>query len=785
MQASLIPTENPDEATPPVSNDRPLSSPTVALFLGVALVLLIVIFAGQSVAWFLEQYAILSASAESLATAGKIWFVVQAVIVLLTSGLLYAFSHNMLRPVYQGWLLGSLLTLPALALRFIGPNNDQMGALIQIVIGLVGGGLVLALRRKSLDFSWRPALTALAIVPLAIWPFLLWGSFGSLSDAFLGLLAGLAFGLLVAGLVPAKTNHFLLDGLGLGVLMLIMGSNFGYDGGQLLLLAILPGFGFALATLTPSIPATTLGVGLLAAAPLIFIDPTELGLVLGDFLPWAIRATFLMTFSGWLLGLVLWLVRRWQDRPQSAGIPASIAAFGWLGTMALYLAFGLHGFHGDRLFVILKDQADVSQATQIKDYVQRRTSVYQTLTDHAHTSQAEIRRTFDRFGIHYTPYYLVNALEVDGGALVRLYLLTRPEVDRVLASPQLRPLPEQPGPISSDSTRLPENAGWNIKMIGADKVWAEFGVTGQGIVVGQSDSGVDGTHPALKDSYRGATQGDDDNWYDPWNQTRTPHDSQGHGTHTLGTVLGSGGIGVAPGAQWIGCVNLARNLGNPAVYLNCMQFMLAPFPQGGDPFKGDPARGAQVLNNSWGCPAIEGCDPNALKPAADALRAAGIFVAVSTGNDGPGCGTVNSPLALYDSVFSVGAVDPAGALVQFSSRGPVMVDGSERVKPDIVAPGAGLTPDTGVVSAVPGGGYASLSGTSMAGPHVAGVVALMWSADHTLIGDIDRTEQILIQTATRNIPLRSLNCSGTELPNDDYGYGIVDAYAAVKMALGK
>jgi subtilisin family serine protease len=362
-----------------------------------------------------------------------------------------------------------------------------------------------------------------------------------------------------------------------------------------------------------------------------------------------------------------------------------------------------------------------------------------------------------------------------------LYLATRPEVDRVLASPQLRPLPgHEQSLMSGDATSVSENPGWNIKMIGADRVWSEFGDTGQGIVVGQSDSGVDGTHPALSAAYRGRSQGDDYNWLDPWNHSKTPHDFIGHGTHTLGTILGSGGIGVAPGAQWIGCVNLARNLGNPAVYLDCMQFMLAPFPQNGDPIKdGDPTRGAEILNNSWGCPPIEGCDANVLKPAADALRAAGIFVVASTGNDGPSCNTVNVPLSLYDSVFSVGAVDAQGNVVDFSSRGPVIVDGSGRVKPDIVAPG------NDIFSSLPGGTYGAETGTSMAGPHLVGVVALMWAANPALVGDIDRTTQILIKTAKPYTGSTATGCFAGNIPNDAFGYGVVDAYAAVKMALGK
>jgi subtilisin family serine protease len=316
-------------------------------------------------------------------------------------------------------------------------------------------------------------------------------------------------------------------------------------------------------------------------------------------------------------------------------------------------------------------------------------------------------------------------------------------------------------------------------MIGADKVWNEFGARGKGIVIGQSDSGADVSHPAIHDSYRGNTGGNDYNWLDPWNHKPSPYDDNGHGTHTLGTILGKDGIGIAPDATWFACANLNRNLGNPALYLTCMQFMLAPFPQNGNPFTdGDPTRAADVLNNSWGCPELEGCDPNALLAAANHLRDAGIFVAVSAGNDGPNCSTINAPLSLYDSVFSVGAIDRSGDLASFSSRGPVTADGSGRVKPDIVAPGVN------VLSSVPGGGYAAEDGTSMAGPHVVGAVALLWSADPSLIGDIDRTEQLLIQSADPYTGTVS-GCFEGKDPSDAYGYGVLDVYKAVKEALGK
>ncbi|HEX9374208.1 MAG TPA: S8 family serine peptidase, partial [Roseiflexaceae bacterium] len=447
-------------------------------------------------------------------------------------------------------------------------------------------------------------------------------------------------------------------------------------------------------------------VGVAAAGPLLFLDPDEFSLALGLFeVGQALWAAWLALLIATLLGLALWALAAWRRRPLGAlpalgGLVAAIAA-----AALVYGYAGRPGFYGEQLFVVLRDQADVSQAAKIADRTERLRSVYTTLTRHADTTQADLRATLDSLGVAYRPYYLVNGLEVDGGPLLRAYLATRPEVERILDNPRLRPLSGAESPLTGTSP-APEEPQWNVIAIGADRVWDDLGVTGKGIVVGESDSGVQGDHPALRDSYRGRGGRDDYSWLDPWNHSTAPVDVGGHGTHTTGSIVGRGGIGVAPGAEWIGCVNLARNLGNPAYYLDCLQFMLAPYPRSGDPFKdGDPARAAHVLNNSWGCPPIEGCDPGSLLPAVRALRAAGIFVVASAGNEGPRCSSVEDPIAIYDAVFSVGAIDQDGNLADFSSRGPVTVDGSDRVKPDIVAPGVD------VLSALPGGTYGPLDGT--------------------------------------------------------------------------
>jgi len=267
----------------------------------------------------------------------------------------------------------------------------------------------------------------------------------------------------------------------------------------------------------------------------------------------------------------------------------------------------------------------------------------------------------------------------------------------------------------------------------------------------------------------------------------------------MGTVLGDDGAGnrtgVAPKARWVGCRNMRRGFGNPGAYAECTEFFLAPYFHEGDPFEdGDVTMSPHVVNNSWGCPDFEGCYPDTLRPAVEALRAAGIMMVVSAGNDGPGCGTASTPPANYDAVLSVGATNEDGRIVGFSSRGPA--DGL--IKPDLSAPGENVR------SSVPGGGYGFAGGTSMAGPHVAGLVALLWSANPLLVGDIDTTEALICQTAAAR-PVESAcasedkgsglvamienpvcACGGiTGSPNNVYGCGYIDAEAAVRTALGE
>jgi len=743
----------------------------------------------------------------------------QAIILLLPLLPVVLFWKNpAFRSIFRLWTLMAFFGLLCAPLQLLPVSAASLQAISHIGISLlIALGVILKkdqrirLTRLTMLHLWNPSLifTALFLAALFSYPWIVFGALGSLTDNLLQLTAGLSFGLMTATLckvflfdklvLPATNNigTFLLQGLSIGIALSILFAGMGFPFGamQFLLMISLPSLGWVLTTIAQiafrqqksHLLAIGLLVGIAIAAPLILIDPDELGLLYnatpGEIMGYAIYASLISLVAGWLVGLIAFFISQVRLRRTIPSLPSTrtvlllfaSASAAWLLAITLYILVGQTGFHGESIFIILKSQADVSEAAQIEDASARRAFVYQSLTTHADQSQSEIQQFLDRFGFDYTPYYLVNAIQVTDNPLLRLWLLTRPEVDRVLSNPWMRPLPvevfQNTGTADPPSSQL-----WNLEMINVYRVWAELGVSGKDIVVGQSDSGVQWDHPEVVSTYRGRTGDHNYNWLDPWYASPQPQDLNGHGTHTLGTILGAT-TGIAPNAAWFACANLARPLGNPALYLDCMQFMLAPYPQGDDPFTaGDPNLGANVINNSWGCPPIEGCDPDSLRIAVDNLRLSGIFVVASAGNDGPICNSLIHPIAIYDGSFTVGAINSAGQLALFSSLGPVELNGVQLIKPDIVAPGEN------VLSSTPGNTYEIHSGTSMAGPHVVGVVALMWSANPYLIGQIDLTEQIIIDTAdpySGTLP----ECPGAfNYPSTAVGYGVINAFAAVQAA---
>lgn len=481
-----------------------------------------------------------------------------------------------------------------------------------------------------------------------------------------------------------------------------------------------------------------------------------------------------------------------------------------------YLARQLTETDGPVSFLaIMADQLDVDATLAAAgiddgdgDPVRRGQVLYAALTTHAAATQADLRTFLDQQGAPYRPYYIVNMIQVEGDAQLAADLLARDDVARLVANPTI---PQSLFGAEDFATALDYGWAtvlnfpaaeatlampWGLGYTHADQVW-DLGYTGQGVVIASQDTGVEWTHPALQLRYRGYDVGSGStdhvyNWFDAWGtldrparcdpDPQVPCDDYGHGTHTVGTVLGNAQgtapqIGMAPDASWIGCRNMHNGLGTPGAYAACFEFFLAPYPQTGDPFTdGKPEKAPNIINNSWGCPPDEGCDADSLQQVVETARAAGQFVIASAGNHGySGCATVQDPIAIYDAVFSVGAHDSGGSLAGFSSRGPVTVDGSGRLKPDIAAPGVS------VYSSWVGGDYRVIQGTSMASPHVVGAAALLWSAQPDLVGRIDRSEQLLIKSAT---PVTATVCGGENpVPNNLFGYGRLDALKAVEMAL--
>jgi subtilisin family serine protease len=425
--------------------------------------------------------------------------------------------------------------------------------------------------------------------------------------------------------------------------------------------------------------------------------------------------------------------------------------------------------------VFLRDQADLSGASALPERAQRGQYVYDTLRAVADQSQARLRAELDALGAEYHPFYIVNALRVTGDEALARKLAARPEVARIVADPAFNglddPPPDPVTPLAVDAVE------WNIQRVNADDVWG-LGYTGQNIVVGGCDTGVDWTHPALVNQYRGGAGNHDYNWYDTFHEYAEPTDPNGHGTHTVGTMVGDDGagnqIGMAPGAEWIACkVSSAGGTWKASKYLECWEWFLAPTRvDGTDP---DPSKAPHIINNSWSCPGSEGCDPDTLRDAAKALYAAGIAIAKSGGNTGSACGSITNP-GQYPELLATASFANGDVIAGSSSRGPVVVDGKTLIKPDIAAPGVSVR------SSIPGGGYASLSGTSMAAPHTAGLIALLWSAQPALIGDLEATYQIVRASAQPKVDLQCSPNGPGGVPNNVWGWGIIDALAAVQAA---
>ncbi|WP_394828379.1 S8 family serine peptidase [Pendulispora albinea] len=439
--------------------------------------------------------------------------------------------------------------------------------------------------------------------------------------------------------------------------------------------------------------------------------------------------------------------------------------------------------------------ADLSPAARAASNEERGVFVHTRLREHAKASQKSLLAWLDRQGANVQPFFIVNAVLVNDASpgLIRK-LAARDDVERIIVDKSI-PLQRVPSDPAAEEEAIAA-VGSNITATGAPRVWNELKVNGAGVVVAGQDTGVDWTHPALKSHYRGwngTTADHRYSWHDAIRSGASgnrcgfnlsaPCDDNDHGTHTVGTIVGDDGagnqIGMAPGAKWIACRNMDAGNGKPSTYIECSQWFLAPYPQGADPSTGDPSKRPDVINNSWGCPSSEGCTGRDLVPVVQALTAAGVLFVASAGNSGSGCNSISDqPATISPETLSVGAYSHTNnTIAAFSSRGPSTLD--KKVGPDVAAPGVSIR------SSVPGGGYSSFfSGTSMAGPHVVGEVALLISANPSLRGNIAELTRIVTTTATPKTTSQTCGgVSGSTIPNNTWGYGIINAYKAVSSKL--
>ncbi len=425
------------------------------------------------------------------------------------------------------------------------------------------------------------------------------------------------------------------------------------------------------------------------------------------------------------------------------------------------------------LWLLFTGSPDYAAALAAGTKEEKGTAAVEAAKAYAETSQADVTAALDEAGVEYESYWGASTVKVVGDADLLAELVAFDEVEAVVAAPEygmIEPIaPDGKAENDFQTWDAVQEAAveWGVEDVGAPEVW-EQGFTGEGIVVASIDSGVQYDHPALVDQYRGnngdGTFSHDYNFYDIQDvcEGDAPCDEDGHGTHTMGTMVGSEGIGVAPGAEWIavnGCCPDIETL------ILAGQWLAAPTDaEGKNP---DPLKAPHVVNNSWGT-TIPGYDP-IYAEVVNLWHASGIIPVFAAGNNGSACLTMSTP-GVYENVIAVGAYDEAHEIADFSSRGHGL---NGTLKPDISAPGVDVR------SALPGGEYGLGSGTSMATPHVVGTIALLMSASPTLEGDYEAVYETLTGTA---VDTEDDQCTGDKEANNVYGHGRVNVEDAVDEA---
>jgi hypothetical protein len=443
-------------------------------------------------------------------------------------------------------------------------------------------------------------------------------------------------------------------------------------------------------------------------------------------------------------------------------------------------------------WITFDTSVDLSPAS-LMDWQSRGRYVYEQLTRTAQLSQGRVQAELQRRGVTFQSYWIANAIYVEASdETVLQEVLNYPEIQSIRAPRQIL-LHDAQRPLFPAVTV--QGVEDNLTHIRAPQVWS-MGITGRGLTVANIDTGVRYTHRALINAYRGYLGGSsyshDYNWFDPYTFQPAPLDSHGHGTHTMGIMVGKDGstnqIGMAPGADWIACRGCKGNTCGEAQLLACAQFVLAPTRTDGS--QPNPDLRPQVVNNSWGDCGNKYDDW--FQGAVNAWLAAGIYPVFSNGNAGgcgydfpPGLNTVGNP-ARYGNVTGVGSSgNNDGQYANHSNWGPTdnpdtvnPRQGFADLKPQVLAPGVNIR--SAFISN--DSTYKTLTGTSMSAPHVAGLVALMWQAAPCLVGNYALTETLIEQTATPVYYDDGSPATPTNLPNYAAGWGEINALAAVQAA---
>lgn len=371
----------------------------------------------------------------------------------------------------------------------------------------------------------------------------------------------------------------------------------------------------------------------------------------------------------------------------------------------------------------------------------------------------------------YESFFIINCVNLVARKSVIVELAKRDDVEKIIENKVIKvEKPEKNEIIRMSRSVYDMHIPWNLKAINAYKAQRYTKDCNNEVVVGIIDSGVDSTHSAISKNYRGNDSSlAAYSWYNTINgkdgSQEKPYDDRGHGTHVCGTILGSKEnalLGVAPKAKWIGVKVFDQDGETDNVkLLKAGEWIMAP--------NGDPTKAPKVVNNSWGGNSNDGFFQEIVKK----WREAGIFPVFSAGNVGPfndgGDDSIGTPGA-YPESYAVGAIRKDEHIAKFSLRGKSSY--TNKIKPDIVAPGVNI------LSCIPGQKYTIYTGTSMAAPHVTGVIALMLQVNPNLT--VDQIENILNETA---LPLKDEYYTTT--PNNGYGYGKVNAVSAVQLAMGQ